>query len=115
VIVRALTPEEYPILRDFPGGFVPNTANSIALVSFDGDKPIGRMLLVTMVHIEGTFVQESYRKTTIGYRMLKEAEHQAKNAGLKTVMAYVPTQEVADYLARLGYQQMPVTVWSKEL
>lgn len=46
--------------------------------------------------------------------MMHFMEKEAEKIGLTKILAYAETDEIADYLSRLGYKQRKVTVWEKE-
>lgn len=96
-------------------GFVPDPDNSIAVVAEDQGKIVGRMFLVAMPHIEGTWIHPDKRNGTIAYRLEKAMSEEAKRRGIPMLLAYVPTPEVAGYMQRLGYKREPYIVLSKEV
>jgi len=87
------------------------------LAAFDDKGLAGRTTVVTVPHIEGTWVREDLRKTRIGYVMFKEMENFVRSLGRTHTLAYAYDEqpEVADYLARLGYERLPLTIWAKDL
>lgn len=112
MIIRKLEAHEYGRLADIEEGFQPNPETSIAVVAEDGGKIVGRMLLVVMPHIEGTWIDEKYRNGSIGYRMEREVERQSRELGVSKVMAYAPL-ELAGYMERLGFRRLNIVVLEK--
>lgn len=101
-------------VRTFDGvQFPPN--RSIALVAENDSEIVGTVFLVEPLHIEGPWVKESERGGILGYRLMQAAENAARGIKVKTLFAYAATDELADYLQRLGYSKMPLTVYAKEL
>jgi len=114
--IRQLTPQEYPLLATTAEGFVPDPDNSIAVAAFDDSgQIIGRMLLVAMPHLEGTWVAEGARGGSIGFRMEREMVKAAAVQGLKAVMAYTDNEAHTNYLERLEWKRTNFTVLQKEL
>ena len=113
--IRKLADDEFDVLKTVEEGYCPDPRYSIAVVAQSEGQIVGRMLLISPAHIEGTWVAESFRKGTTGVRMMRFMEGEARSIGLTKVLAYAETEDVADYLSRLGYKQRKVTVWEKEL
>jgi len=112
--VRKLEEAEFDLLLKVEEGYRPDPRYSIAVVAESEGQIVGRMLLISPAHIEGTWVAESFRKGTTGIRMMRFMENEAKAIGLEKILAYAESDEVANYLSRLGYSQRKVTVWEKE-
>lgn len=113
--IRKLADNEFEVLRTVEEGYCPDPRYSIAVVAEAEGKIVGRMLLISPAHIEGTWVAENFRKGTTGIRMMNFMESEARKISLTKIIAYAECGEVADYLSRLGYSQRNVTVWEKEL
>lgn len=112
--IEKLTPEQYPILKDVADGYVPDAANSVAIVAKDGADYVGRILLVALAHVEGTWIREDKRHGSFGLRMWNRMEKEAKEIGLTQLFAYCEPKHDS-YMERLGYIRVPVSVWRKEL
>lgn len=113
--ITRLAPEEYQSLTAVPDGFIPDPNISIVIAAFDNDKLVGRTCFLQMGHIEGTWVDENYRKGFVGFRMLKMLEKEAHACGFKSSLAYAADEKVEKYLGRMGYVKQPLTIWAKEL
>lgn len=113
--VRKLEDSEYPLLLGIEEGYCPDPKSSMAVIAEDEGKIVGRMLLISPAHIEGTWVAEAYRKGTTGIRLMKFMEAEARKIGLTKLFSYAETPEIEDYLGRLGYERCKVTVWAKEI
>ena len=113
--ILQLEKSEFPILRTIEEGYCPDPNSSIALIAKDGDEIVARMLLIAPAHIEGTWIKESHRGGAIFFRLMSQMEICAKRAGMKKVFAYIAAPEIEDYVGRLGYSRVPVTVWGKDL
>lgn len=112
--VRKLEDDEFEVLKTVEEGYCPDPRYSIAVVAEAEGKIVGRMLLISPAHIEGTWIAESFKRGTTGIRMMHFMENEAQKIGLTKILAYAESKEVADYLSRLGYVQRNVTVWEKE-
>jgi predicted N-acetyltransferase YhbS len=106
---------DYPILATVHDGLVPDPKTTIAMIAREGDNVIGRVFLMAPVHVEGPWVDESKRGSTLGKRLMDAAEKEAKAIGIKTLMAYGADSVLENYLERLGYRNMNLSVWAKEL
>lgn len=115
ISIEKLEPERYSLLKAFPDQFVPDPKTSLALGAFDNEQLIGRGFLLQPVHIEGPFVQEAYRGHRIGFRIMQALEAEARKAKMQKVFAYATDDLLGQYLMRMNYKHMPMTVWAKEL
>jgi len=113
--IRKLEDSEYPLLLGVEEGYCPDPKTSLAVVAEDGGKIVGRMLLISPAHIEGTWVAEEFRNGTTGIRMMTFMEAEARKLGLSKVFAYADNPTVVDYLVRLKYKWQPVLVLAKEI
>src|SRR5947207_15080283 len=103
--IHKLEASEYDILKDIEEGYTPDPAGSIALVAEDECSIVGRMLLISPAHIEGTWVHEDYRKGMTGYRLMRRMEEEARAINLKKILCYAESHAVENYLERLGYKK----------
>ena len=91
----------------------PESSNFVG--AFEEGKLVGRIGAMSVVHLEGTWVEEKYRKTMLPYRMFSFMEGRLKDAGLTHVLAFSASPVITDYLERLGYKEEKLTILSKEL
>ena len=97
---------------------VPWPIDSIIMYAMEDGKIVGRMGVMSIKFIEGTWVDESKRSTSLAFRMMKQMEAVLRESlGSTHAMALVYDEqpEVGDYLARVGFERFPVIVYSKEL
>ena len=113
--IRKIEDGEYDLLLKVQEGFRPDPKGSIALLAFDGKEIVGRMLLVSPPHVEGTWVKEEFRRGFTGMKLWLMMEEEARKIGLKAIFSYADNPIVEMYLKRLGNKQLPVSVWVKEL
>lgn len=115
VNLRELKPEEYsrqpePVVNWPEGSYVVGAFT-------EEDKLVGRIAVVELPHIEGTWVDPEYRNGLLPAKMVRAVENGMKAIGRSHVFAFAPNDipEIADYLQRFGYEAFPVTVWVKKL
>ncbi len=67
--------------------------------------------------IEGTWVREDKRGSTLAYRLLKKVEDVFIREGKTHAVAFIQDQqpEIGAYMARLGYEHKEVSMWVKQL
>jgi N-acetylglutamate synthase-like GNAT family acetyltransferase len=73
--------------------------------------------ILNLSMIEGTWIAEEKRGTSLAARLIKKVESVFRENG-KThayAFAYDEHPEVADYLQRFGFQKMPLTIYMKQL
>jgi hypothetical protein len=114
--VRILNPEEYPLLKNFGDWDEAklNPSTCVVVGAFEGEKLVGRCLLMPLMHVEGIWVDSSLRGSTIAFQMEQALECYVKNLGGEAVMALAQTEEMESYLKRLNFKQV-ATAWSKEI
>lgn len=85
--------------------------------AIEGDSPVGRMALMSLKVLEGSWVSDEKRGSTIAYRMMKMMEEFAARIGDTHLLALVYDEQpaVAEYLRRVNFERFPVTMMSKEL
>lgn len=112
--VRVLDPSEFDRLKTIEEGFVPDSEQAVVIVAEEEGEIIGRTMLLTIAHVEGTWVHPEHRKGTVLARLIQKLEREAKTKGLTKILAY-SFPDTDDYLHRLGFTEEPFTVWSKEI
>jgi N-acetylglutamate synthase-like GNAT family acetyltransferase len=113
--IRRLHPSEFDLLKGYADGFCPDAEKSVALVAENESQIIGRIFLVSPVHVEGPNVNTAWRGGTLFKRLVDAVELEARAEGVKDLMAYAVDATMEMYLERLGYTKLPMTVWVKEL
>lgn len=113
--VRALKPEEFPRLAGISDGFVPDPKHSIAIIGENDGEIAGRIFLLSPVHLEGPWLREDHRNKALGAQLVRRAEDEARRCGVTKLFAYAANGEIEDYLHRLGYKLVPMTVWEKDI
>lgn len=95
---------------------VPWPLDSVIMYAFDGDKLVGRMGLMSIKMIEGTWAAPD-ASPTLAYRMMKQMDAMQIYLGSTSSFAMVHDiqPEIAGYLERVGFQRFPVTLYQKML
>ena len=113
---RLSSTEYYEVLPKLHEGFCPDPNISIAIVAEMCDQIVGRIFLLSPVHIEGPWIRETERSKTLGHglsiALIKEAENEAKKLGITKLFAY-GTEETEAALQRLGFNLSRMSVWEK--
>lgn len=116
VEIVKLSPGEWEVLKKVEDGFYPDPTDSSAIVGIDTEgNIIGRVFLVKPWHVEGLWIERAYRNRTVMYQLVRTAENEAVDKGLTQLLAFAKDEFMADYIERLGYAKLPLTVWSKDL
>lgn len=110
-----LLPDEYNELKSIADGFCPDPRTSVAVVAIEAGHYVGRVFLVSPVHVEGPWVREDKRKYGLGTKLMERAELEAKKLGLSSLFAYGADDYLESQLRRLGYVKQRLTVWKKEI
>lgn len=113
--IRRLHPSEFDLLSEVDDGFTPDPGKSIALVAQNSGGIVGRIFLVAPSHVEGPFIEKAWRGGLLFKRLVDAIEIEARAEGVKKIMAYAANIEMENYILRLGYKKLPMSVWAKEL
>ena len=116
--IRVLTTEDEIQQAEALDGVRFPRENSIFIGAINSDgKVVGRIVLMSLVHLEGTIVAEDYRGSSAAIRLVAEAEQTLMGLGFNSAIAYTPMADakIGAYMQRVGYQRFPVEVWQKFL
>lgn len=61
------------------------------------------------------FIEHKWRSKLLMKRLFDAAEDEARAMGLTKLLAFGVTEEITDYVQRLGYEKQPWSVLVKEL
>lgn len=114
ILIEELDPAEFQSLSEVYEGFVP-PSGSVAIVARHRGEIAGRVFIMSPAHVEGPWVRDDLRGSLIGKRLMDAVERKAKERGATKLFAYAASDQLANYLLRLGYKHVPYTVWEKEL
>lgn len=91
--------------------------DTIAVFAIDDGKVVGRSTIIQLPHIEGTWVDEAHRGSTLAFRLVQKVESILEKAHKTSAFAFIhETQpEIAGYMERREYKRMPLIVYQKEL
>lgn len=111
--IQRLHPSEFDLLEKLGDGFKPDPGRSVVVVARNETGLHARSCILAPAHIEGTFIEPAWRKGTILQQLIQAVELEAKSEGITQLLAYADNEKVAEYLERLGYKKMNLTVWEK--
>lgn len=89
--------------------------DSIVLYAFENDRVIGRIGVMAIRVIEGTWAEPGH--TTLAPRLMKQLEAFLKSLGSThaAALVYDEQPQVAEYLKRIDFKRFPVTMFIKDL
>lgn len=92
-------------------------ADARVIFAMEGNEVVGRSSLVHLPVVEGTWVSQAKRGSTLAYRLLKKVEDVFRENGkpVAMAMAHDTQPEIADFLERFGFTRVPVTLYVKTL
>lgn len=92
-------------------------ADTVVLCAVEGDQVVARSAILNLPVVEGSWVSPEKRGTSLAFRMLREVEtiYRATDKTHSMAMAADDQPEVGEYLERVGYERMPVTMYTKKL
>lgn len=108
---RLLEAEEFDRLRQ-TGGYpkelpLPDGDSACVMVAEQGDEIVGFYVAKGVVLMDGIWVKDSHQRKLVGPRLWASMVGELKTRGVGAVMTGADRQEIADYLCRLGYSEMP--------
>lgn len=88
---------------------------TLVLYAVEQGEIVGRQAYLLLPHLEGAWVKDERRGGTLAYRLIRKTEEVVAETGYPAVFAYVldSQPEVADYMERMGYEKLPLTIWMK--
>lgn len=89
--------------------------DTFAWVALEDGKLVGRSAILNLPVIEGTMVVPEKRSSTLARRLIEKVEQLYKSLGKTHSWAMAANAEIGDYLERIGYEKVPVTLYSKKL
>ena len=90
---------------------------TLVLYAVEQGEIVGRQAYLLLPHLEGSWVREDKRSSTIGYRLVKKMEEAVKESGYPVVFAYAldASPEVGEYLERMEYEKLPLSIYMKNV
>ncbi len=91
--------------------------DSMVMYCYEDDRIVGRMGVMSLKIIEGTWIAPDKRSTTLPLRVLRqfEAMYAAYLGENLNAFASEEQPEIADYLSRVGFERVPVNLFTKTL
>lgn len=114
--IRILDKSEHALASAVDG--VPLPPEFVVIGAFDeGGELVGRTCLIPIPHLEGTWVREDKRGTSLAIRLVRSAEATVAVNGRTFLWAFTEEgrDDLAGYMKRLGYVRMPLTAWARDL
>lgn len=89
--------------------------DTMVLYVFENERVVGRMGVMSIKIIEGTWVEPG--QSTLAFRMMKQMEEFLKSVNNTHASAFVYDEQpqIAEYLKRVGFERFPVTMFIKDL
>lgn len=110
IAIRELRTDEWPRLEGHEGlsGYpLPDPVGSKILVAEEDTKIVGFWVLVQVVHAEPIWIAPSHRSTTLAKRMWRALQALLATCRVKTAFCFADRPDVANYLERLEFQELP--------
>ena len=86
-----------------------------ALAAFEDGELVGRVGIVSLAHLEGTWIAPPKRSGFLLFRLYQKVESVLKARGLTHVFAFTADPAHTAYLERVGYVRQPFEILVKEL
>lgn len=85
------------------------------IAAFDSKGLAARTTMISVPHMEGTWIREDLRKGRVGVTLVREVEKCIAASDKSNLIAFTPDADrrVEGYMSRLGYKKLPVSVWVK--
>lgn len=113
--LERLAASDFPLLEKVGDGYTPDPQKSVVVVARNDSGIVGRIFLLAPAHVEGIFIEEAWRNGPLMKQLVQAAELEARVEGITQLLVFAKDEMMADYISRLGYKQMPLTVWEKPL
>lgn len=110
VLIRALTPDEYPRLAGLPFTSVIGIPDpqlcSVLVAENSAGEIVGLWSAMPVVHLEGLWVREDYQKTTVLGRLHKAMRTLLATLGVRSCFTYVEDPSVLIIALKAGFQRL---------
>ena len=115
-ITRLLNPEEFGLLDGIPepDRVKVEPERTICAASFDNGKLVGRLLALSVPHIECAWIDPDCRNGLVLGHMERLITKRLKSLGASLALAVAVDARMEDYVSRLGYTRLG-TIWKKEI
>lgn len=104
-----------PELREVDPRKIAWPDDTFAIVAYRGEQVVGIATITNLPVVEGTWLDESVRGSTIGPRLFQRIEELYVSLGKTHALALSADPLISNYLERLGFTQMPLLLYQKEL
>lgn len=110
VVVRPLAPEEYSRLAGLPFTSVIGIPDpqlcSVLVAENSAGEIVGLWSAMPVVHLEGLWVREDYRKTTVLGRLHRQMRVLLGQLGVRSCFTYVEDPDVLIIALKAGFQRL---------
>lgn len=91
--------------------------DTVVVFALENERVLARSSILNLPMIEGTWVCEDKRGTTLAYRLVKHVEDVYRDQGKTHAFAFSWNQqpEVGEYLERIGFEKKDLSIWVKQL
>lgn len=106
-----------PELRLIDPRQIPWPDDTFGIAAYKDGKVVGITTITNLPVVEGTWLDDSMRGSTLGPRLFAKIEELYRSLGKTHALALSPNKhpEIADYLKRLDFKHMPVSFYQKDL
>lgn len=90
---------------------------SVVCLAIEGERVVGHSSILATNLIEGTVIVSDKQSGSLAFRLVRHMEELMKKGGNEAAFAFAPDEnpEIGDYLSRVGYVRLPVTLYLKKL
>lgn len=91
--------------------------DSLVIFAVEDEKIIGKVAILVLPHIENLEIDKNNKNGFLMKRLLEEAENVLRDFGRNCAASFIMNgnDDLTNYAERIGYKQLPATVWIKPL
>jgi hypothetical protein len=112
--LRWLKADEYETLAKIPDKADLSPENTLVAVAVQDEKIVGRMVLISLPHIECAWVAPEHRGGILAARLETFCEQRLASLGASKMLAIAVDEKIESYFKRRDYVRLG-TVWMKEI
>jgi len=116
--IRDLPPDEWHRLEGHPalnGQPLPDPTYHRVVVAEDGDAIIAAWFMMQVIHLEPIWIDPKHRGGILPVQLLSTMSAILDSCTVKQAFCFADRPEIADYLRRLGMQQLPYDTFLYEV
>ncbi len=99
-------------------GNIPWPEDSLGVGAFDQEgKCVGRMVMINLPHLEGAWVADDRKGTTLAFRLLNGLEDVLRTLGRTHLFTFIPSADMnlKQMAERIGFKRLPWDIYLKEI